>query len=172
MSQTVFRRKEKRCDQVGRKRSIAIERQRKRIVVRCAVRMEKYECDRCGACCQGHLIVEADELDVLRELRLPEADPHYAGNSASEVFEILQEDIGKAVIIGSGKRIRLRSEYYECSSLKGRRSNCCGWLRLPCDSSTQDVGEQAVSYPRLDPVRDAVRDRTKGKRGFRWMFVH
>ena len=24
--------------------------------------MERYECDKCGACCQGHLIVQAEEL--------------------------------------------------------------------------------------------------------------
>jgi hypothetical protein len=29
-----------------------------------------YECDQCGACCKGTVIVEADFVDVRRELRL------------------------------------------------------------------------------------------------------
>lgn len=34
----------------------------------------KYECDRCGACCGGTLIVEAYYLDAIREPRLLDAD--------------------------------------------------------------------------------------------------
>jgi hypothetical protein len=36
--------------------------------------MPRYECDQCGACCKGHLIVEAYALDVLREPHLAAAD--------------------------------------------------------------------------------------------------
>ena len=36
--------------------------------------MTRPECDRCGACCAGVLIVEADYLDALREPRLLDAD--------------------------------------------------------------------------------------------------
>ena len=36
--------------------------------------MPHYECDRCGACCAGHLIVEAYHVDVLREPRLEPVD--------------------------------------------------------------------------------------------------
>ena len=41
--------------------------------------MPAYECDGCGACCEGHLLVEADLLDLLREPRLLEADRHRSG---------------------------------------------------------------------------------------------
>ena len=34
----------------------------------------RYECDRCGACCRGTLIVEAYYLDALREPRILDAD--------------------------------------------------------------------------------------------------
>ncbi len=61
----------------------------------------KYECDKCGACCR-QLIVEADELDVLREPRLIDADRHYAGKSVDEVIDELQSDVGKAIIIACG----------------------------------------------------------------------
>lgn len=33
---------------------------------------QKYECDRCGACCGGQLIIEADCVDAEREPRLLE----------------------------------------------------------------------------------------------------
>lgn len=41
--------------------------------------MPRYECDQCGACCTGRLIVQAEDLDVMREPRLIEADPYWAG---------------------------------------------------------------------------------------------
>ncbi len=63
--------------------------------------MPKYQCDQCGACCQGHLIVEADGLDVLREPRLIEADPYYAGMSVDEALAKLEEP-GRALIIACG----------------------------------------------------------------------
>ncbi|REJ72336.1 MAG: hypothetical protein DWQ29_21385 [Planctomycetota bacterium] len=63
--------------------------------------MPRYECDQCGACCRGHLIVEADILDVLREPRLCEADPHYAGLTQDEARTKLDE-AGSAVILACG----------------------------------------------------------------------
>jgi Fe-S-cluster containining protein len=36
--------------------------------------MATASCDRCGACCNGTLIVEAENLDALREPRLLDAD--------------------------------------------------------------------------------------------------
>ena len=59
-------------------------------------------CDQCGACCKGHLIVEADELDVLREPRLIFADPHYAGQAPDEVVRRLQDEVGCCVIVACG----------------------------------------------------------------------
>lgn len=65
--------------------------------------LAKYECDQCGACCQGNLIVEMEELDVMREPRLIASDPDYAGKSVDHVLDELQNDIGKAVIIACGR---------------------------------------------------------------------
>ena len=50
-----------------------------------AARMQRYECDKCGACCKGTLIVEADDLDVLREPRLINADRHHRGKSVEKM---------------------------------------------------------------------------------------
>ncbi|MCH7725096.1 MAG: YkgJ family cysteine cluster protein [Planctomycetes bacterium] len=63
--------------------------------------MPKYECDQCGACCK-HLIVEADDLDLLREPRLIESDPHWAGKMSDRVLTELQNDFGKALVIACG----------------------------------------------------------------------
>lgn len=60
--------------------------------------MERYECDKCGACCKGTLIVEADDLDVLREPRIIEADPSHAGKSTELVVLEIQNEM-KAVYL-------------------------------------------------------------------------
>lgn len=54
--------------------------------------MDRYECDCCGACCQGHLIVEAYQLDVLREPRLAQAEPVRAHLSIQEVLDDLGDE--------------------------------------------------------------------------------
>ena len=74
--------------------------------------MERYDCDKCGACCKGTLIVEADDLDVLREPRIIEADPSHAGKSPELVVLEIQNDM-KAVYLACG---------YPCSFLKGDNS--------------------------------------------------
>ncbi len=64
--------------------------------------MTRFECDQCGACCNGSLIVEADEIDLLREPRLIEADPHLKGQSAEQVVEKLQNDFGLVILLACG----------------------------------------------------------------------
>lgn len=57
-------------------------------------------CDQCGACCKGHLIVEAYELDLLREPRLASADPRAADRPIEDVLRELQED-GRCLLIAA-----------------------------------------------------------------------
>ena len=64
--------------------------------------MPHYVCDCCGACCQGHLIVEADLLDLLREPRLAEADPYYRDKPAAEVFKLL-DDPGRCLLLAAAR---------------------------------------------------------------------
>jgi Fe-S-cluster containining protein len=45
------------------------------------------------------LIVEADDLDLLREPRLASADRDYAGMPIDEILQKLQEDTGYSLII-------------------------------------------------------------------------
>lgn len=65
--------------------------------------MDTYECDRCGACCQGHLIVEAYDLDMLREPRLATADVGHLtdGITTQEVLAAMEEP-GRCLILACG----------------------------------------------------------------------
>lgn len=44
----------------------------------------QFDCDSCGACCQGVLIIEISQLDVVREPRLLEHAELMDGNGAIE----------------------------------------------------------------------------------------
>lgn len=86
--------------------------------------MPRYECDKCGACCQGTLIVEADEIDVLREPRLIEADRYYAPLGVEKSLELLRADVGRAVILACGQACRFLSAENLCSIHPTRPSVC------------------------------------------------
>lgn len=86
----------------------------------------RYECDKCGACCKGHLIVEADELDVMREPRLIEADRHYAPLGPVKALELLRSDVGRAVIISCGSACPFLRENL-CSIHPTRPNVCVGF---------------------------------------------
>lgn len=64
--------------------------------------MERLTCDGCGACCKGLLIVEADVVDLLREPRLKDADPFYAGMTSDAVLNLFMADTGRAIILACG----------------------------------------------------------------------
>ncbi len=111
----------------------------------------RYECDCCGACCQGHLIVETDIIDMLREPKLAEADPHYAGKSPAQVLEILHEEIGKAVVIACGTNRPCPFLNSECRcSIYPTRPNDCVAMQAG-DEQCQRAREAAGLEP-LAPV--------------------
>jgi Fe-S-cluster containining protein len=86
---------------------------------------ERYVCDNCGACCTGHLIVEVEELDIIREPRLIDADRHHRGKTVERMLD----DYGKgmAVIIAIGKPCPFVAEN-KCS-IYPTRPNCCVGLQ-------------------------------------------
>ena len=57
-----------------------------------------YQCDQCGACCKGTVIVEADYLDTRREPKLLVAQVGSCRVSQRE----LEEDVGKIVLLACG----------------------------------------------------------------------
>ena len=113
--------------------------------------MARFECDRCGACCKGTLIVEADDIDVMRQPRLVEADPHYAGQKAGEVIKRLQNEVGRNLLLACGT-IRpcpfLGSE--NLCSIYPTRPNACVMMQAgdeQCQNARREVG-----LPELRPL--------------------
>ena len=107
----------------------------------------KYVCDFCGACCKGHLMVECDDLDVLREPRLIDVDQHHRGKSVEQmVYEIQTER--KAVMLAMGKPCAFLAEN-KCS-IYPTRPNCCVGLQAG-DEQCQEC-RTAEGLPPLLPI--------------------
>lgn len=87
--------------------------------------MLRYECDKCGACCKGSLIVEADDLDVLREPRLIDADRHHRGKSVAQIVLEIQTDM-KAVILSCGASCPFLGSNNACTIYPTRPNACVG----------------------------------------------
>ncbi len=84
----------------------------------------RFECDHCGACCRQFL-VEADELDVLREPRLAQADPRYAQLTIDETLVQLQDEF-RVVLVASPIRPCVFLDDSRCSIYPTRPNVCVG----------------------------------------------
>jgi Fe-S-cluster containining protein len=102
--------------------------------------MPKYECDQCGACCQGHLIVQAEDLDVLREPRLLEADPHYANKTADTAVAELQDDFFHVVMLACDSS-------HPCPFL-GTANHCSIYPTRPNDCVAMQAGDEQCQQAR------------------------
>jgi Fe-S-cluster containining protein len=80
----------------------------------------EYRCDHCGACCE-ELIVEVNELDVLREPRLTLADPRTSDRNPEDVIEELRDE-AKCLVIAGPYKCRFRSE--QCHIYNVRPNVC------------------------------------------------
>lgn len=89
--------------------------------------MPTFECDRCGACCRGTLIVEADELDVLREplLLTAAAGPWCASKSPDEIRAHLEQEFACLVIAG-GQPCKFLGADNLCGIYPTRPNACVG----------------------------------------------
>jgi Fe-S-cluster containining protein len=97
--------------------------------------MTIYECDKCGACCRT-LLVEAYELDVLREPRLVAADTNYASLSLEQTLETLQDEFHCLIIAGPGRPCAFLDDN-GCSIYPTRPNTCVAML--PGDETCQEV---------------------------------
>ena len=85
----------------------------------------RYECDQCGACCQGHLIVEAGLLDALREPRLLDADPQYAALPQHQALVLLEDEWRCLIVAGGATRsCPFLGEEKRCSIYPTRPNVC------------------------------------------------
>ena len=64
--------------------------------------MPTYECDCCGACCRGHLIVEVYEIDLWRQPALVDADVRRGPESPEEIMADLEQE-GSCLVIAGGE---------------------------------------------------------------------
>ena len=85
--------------------------------------MTKYACDRCGACCLGHLLVEADLVDLLREPRLLTADQERLGWSFDAAVRDL-EDEDRSLLVAGGIRCPFLGAENRCSVYPTRPTAC------------------------------------------------
>jgi len=110
--------------------------------------MPEYECDKCGACCQGYLIVEADELDVLREPRLIDADPKRSGQSYDQVLADLAEP-GRCLLIAVNRPCTLLDAENRCS-IHPTRPNAC--VAMQAGDEQCRMARQSAGLPSLEPT--------------------
>ncbi len=116
--------------------------------------MERYDCDQCGSCCNGHLLVEAYELDALREPRLLSAEVRVS------MQELLAQDLmceleneGRCLVISGGpdKPCKFLDSDNRCAIYPTRPNVCVGML--PGDRQCQE----ARSAEGLSPLKPAER---------------
>ena len=106
--------------------------------------MPRYECDKCGACCKGTLIVEVDDFDVIREPRLIDADAHHRGKSVEQMVTEIQND-GKAVILACVTPCPFLGPDNHCS-IYPTRPNCCVAMQAG-DEQCQEARAEAGPKP-------------------------
>ena len=100
------------------------------------------ECDpSCGACCKGHLIVEAYDLDVLREPHLATADigKWTRGMAYRDLMAELEQD-GKCLVIAGSDPCKFLRESGSCA-IYPTRPNVCVAMQAG-DEQCQEAREE------------------------------
>lgn len=112
--------------------------------------MAKYECDRCGACCSGNLLVEAYDLDVWREPRLVEANigQWTRGMTMQTLMEELEQE-GKCLLIAGGEH-RCAFLREDGCAIYPTRPNVCVAMQTGDDQC--QLAREAEGLPRLEAV--------------------
>lgn len=107
---------------------------------------ERFECDQCGACCKGTLIVEADWLDLEREPKIKDSDPNYRNRTVEEARDRLAD--GMRVIVmacGTDHPCSMLDEVNRCTIYPTRPNNCVGMEAG--DDQCQDARERLGLSP-------------------------
>ncbi len=105
------------------------------------------ECDKCGACCKGHLIVEAYDLDVLREPHLAAADiGEWTREMVHQELMAELEQEGKCLVIAGGEECKFLRGNSMCAIYQTRPNVC---VALPPGSDQCNQAREADGLPRL-----------------------
>ncbi len=115
---------------------------------------EQYECDQCGACCQGALIVEATWLDLKREPKIQDADPAFRDKTLREVQELLADEMRVIVMAcGADRPCAMLDENQRCK-IYPTRPNVCVAMEAgdeQCQGARKDFGIEP-----LEPTKTVV----------------
>jgi Fe-S-cluster containining protein len=85
---------------------------------------KEYDCDQCGACCQGHLIVEVYDIDIMREQHLATANLNrVSGQTYESLMSDLEQD-GKCIIIAGSQPCKFLTESFKCAIYPTRPNVC------------------------------------------------
>ena len=116
--------------------------------------LPRYECDQCGACCNGSLIVETDEIDLMRESRLIEAEPSLKGYSVPQVLEKYENEIGFAILLACSSNRPCPFLAAKRCSIYPTRPNVCVAMQAG-DEQCQEARKAARLEP-LAPIQQNV----------------
>lgn len=104
---------------------------------------ERYECDQCGACCNGTLIVEASWLDLEREPKIKDSDPFYVDKTLDETRSMLADEMRVIVMVcGSSRPCSMLGENQQCQ-IYPTRPNVCVAMEAgseQCQEARQQMG--------------------------------
>ena len=120
-------------------------------------RMTPYECDQCGACCEGSLIVQAEWIDVVREPRLIDADRHYQEHEVDTVLTMLEDGM-RVVTLACGQACPFLSEGKTCSIYPSRPNDCVA-MQAGDEQCQQARGEAGLSPLQSLEVQQQARYR-------------
>lgn len=104
-----------------------------------------YECDRCGACCRGTLIVEAFHVDALREPRVLDAD--VTGRHPT-IDELSEDD--RCIVLAANHPCRFLSAE-GCCTIYPTRPNVC--VAMQAGGEQCQEARRQLSLPPLSPFQ-------------------
>lgn len=112
--------------------------------------MAAYDCDKCGACCKGTLLVEAFDLDAIREPRLLGADiGTWARGKTHDVLMAELEQDGRCLIIaGGGHACRFLQGDNACGIYPTRPNEC---VAMEAGDEQCQMAREEVGLPPLEP---------------------
>ena len=105
----------------------------------------KYECDHCGACCQGVLIVEAFYLDAIREPRILDAD---VSGQRRAIDDLSDDD--RCVLLAAGHPCRFLGGDNRCT-IYPTRPNVCVGMEAGEEQCQEARGRRGL--PPLQPIQ-------------------
>lgn len=111
---------------------------------------EQFECDQCGACCQGHLIVEVGELDVVREPHLATAAmPLHPNQTHDTLMAELKE--GRCLVIAGVDPCKFLTTTFKCA-IYPTRPNAC--VAMEAGDQQCQLARVSAGLCPLEPIKN------------------